>query len=160
MIDGPEESQSPLLPAFPLLTFQRVEQTFWTLFVVLPIFTGLLAYNWLPNESFNEEKHEMISSHEVCEGEENQHCGEMADEWKDKRTGEIYTREDFAWHRRAERFRLLYTDFGYGLVGCFFFGYARSREKDGVFFEAFGKAVCINIAVSLFLYLSILYNGA
>ena len=46
--------------------------------------------------------------------------------------------------------------FCYGLVGCFFFGYARSRERNGVFagafFEAFGKAVCVNIAFVLYFY--------
>jgi hypothetical protein len=58
-----------------------VEQTFWTLFVVLSFFTGLLAYNWLPNEAFDERRHEMISSHEVCHDVgEQQECGEMADE--------------------------------------------------------------------------------
>ncbi len=153
MIDAPKESHEPLFLSFPWLTFRRVEQTFWTLFVVLPIFTGWLAYDWLPNESFDEENHEMISSHEVCHDVgEQEKCGEMPDEWKDKRTGEIYTREDFAWHRKAERVRLLYTDFGYGLVGCCFFGCARLREKHGVFFKAFGKAVCIDIAFSLYMF--------
>ena len=34
------------------MTFRRVEQIFWVLFIILPIFTGLLAYDWLPNEAF------------------------------------------------------------------------------------------------------------
>jgi hypothetical protein len=44
-----------------------------------------------PNEAFDERRHEMISSHEVCHDVgEQQECGEMADEWKDKRTGDLH----------------------------------------------------------------------
>lgn len=132
-----------------LLSFQRIEKTFWWIFFLFPIFTGLLAYHWLPNESFDENQHIMISSHEVCDGGDVEKCGEMADEWKDRDTGKIYSRADFAIHRDSERWRMLYVWFGYGLIGCFFYGYARWRDNKNVFFEAFGKAICINIAVAL-----------
>ncbi len=49
-----------------MLNFGHIERTFWTVFIILPIFTGLLAYDWLPNEAFNEKRHELLSSHEVC----------------------------------------------------------------------------------------------
>ena len=126
------------------------------MFFVLPIVTGLLSYDWLPNESFDVRKHEMLSSREVCRdtgvGDD---CRDVAESWKDGRTGKIYTRGQFAAHAKAERYRLTYADFGYGLIACFFWGYARSREKPGSFFENFGMAVCIDIAWALFGYLEL-----
>lgn len=131
-----------------MATFRRVQQIFWILFAILPIFTGWLAYDWLPNEAFNERKHEMLSSHEVCHDVgEVEKCGDMVDVWRDKETGRIYKRQEFATHRQAERWRMLYADFSYGLIGCLFFSFGRWREDRNSFFSAFGKAVCVNIAI-------------
>ena len=112
-----------------MLNFRHLERTFWTVFIILPIFTGLLAYDWLPNEAFNEKRHELLSSHEVCRDVgEAEECGDMADVGRDRVTGQVYTRQQFSEHRRAERWRVLYVDFGHGLIGCLFFGYARWHE--------------------------------
>ncbi len=47
----------------------KAEAIFWVLYLVIPIVTGLLAYNWLPNESYNPAVHELIASHEVSDDE-------------------------------------------------------------------------------------------
>ena len=154
MTDAPQRPRVPPPRSPTWLTFRRVEQTFWTFFILLPIFTGWLAYDWLPNEAFNEKRHEMIRSHEVCQDVgEAEKCGDMVVVWRDKQTGQAYTRDGFAAHRHAERWRMLYVDFGYGLVGCLFFSFARLRENKSVFFHAFGKAVCVNIVVVVVMFL-------
>ena len=80
-------------------------------------------------------------------------CRQMPDVWRDKQTGEIYTRQQFAAHRHAERWRMLCADFGYGLIGCVFFGYARWRIQASRFYEAFGKAALVNLAVVAVMFL-------
>jgi hypothetical protein len=137
-----------------MLNFRHLERTFWTVFIILPIFTGLLAYDWLPNEAFNEKRHELLSSHEVCRDVgEAEECGDMADVGRDRVTGQVYTRQQFSEHRRAERWRVLYVDFGHGLIGCLFFWLRQMARAQGIFLEAFGKAVCVNIAVVVVMFL-------
>ncbi len=43
--------------------------------------------------------------------------------------------------------------FAYGLIGCFAFGYFRRHESKDAFFKYFGMAVCVNLAVALYLIL-------
>lgn len=138
-----------------MIEFRHIETTFWTLFILVPIFTGLLSYDWLPNEAFNDKKDEILSSHEVCRdvGEAGEDCGEMVDFWRNTQTGRVYTRQQFTAHRRAERWRMLYADFGYGLIGCLFWGYARWRTHRSGFYEAFGKAVLVNGAIVAVMFL-------
>jgi len=47
----------------------KAETIFWVLYLIIPIVTGLLAYNWLPNESYNPDVHQLITSHEVSDAE-------------------------------------------------------------------------------------------
>jgi len=76
---------------------------FWTLYLVVTFFTGILAYNWLPDESFDPEHHVALVQHTVCEDrDEGQRCGEVYDIWKDKKTGTVFNFIDFEGHRRSE----------------------------------------------------------
>jgi hypothetical protein len=138
-----------------MIEFRHIELTFWVLFILIPIFTGLLAYDWQPNEAYNKNEQEILSSHEVCRDVgEAEDCGQMVDVWRDKQTGRIYTRQQFAAHRYAERWRMLYADFCYGLIGCLFFGYARWRTQTNGFYEAVGKAALVNLAVVAVMFLT------
>lgn len=137
-----------------MLEFRNLEKMFWISFVMLPVLTGLLAYDWLPNQAFDDRRHQILSSHEVCQDVgETEKCGEMIDAWNDTASGQTYTRQQFAAHRRAERWRMLYADFGYGLIGCLFFGYARSRGNGSAFFASFGKAVMVNVVAAAVMFL-------
>jgi hypothetical protein len=151
--DSPENAGLPLLSFFPWLTLRRLERSFWMLFIALPIFTGWLSYDLLPNEAFDKQHHIAISSHIVCHGAEDQECGDAVDIWKDARTGKTYTRAQFAHHEQTEHFRMLYTNFGYGLIGCLAFGVFRETKNRGIFFSAFGKAVLVNAGICLIFYL-------
>jgi hypothetical protein len=53
--------------------------------LLFPIFTGILAYDWLPNEYYDARRHELLASHWDCDG--NGHCGDINDAWMDKKTG-------------------------------------------------------------------------
>lgn len=132
---------------------KRVQPAFWFLFFLIP-FTGLLnllQHQSTPNE-YNEERHELLASHRVCEIDAagSQHnCADIADAWRDKTTGEKFTRNDLAVPRREAAARAAVVAFGYGLIGCFAFGYFRRHEGGHAFYRYFGMAVCANLAVAL-----------
>ncbi len=105
-----------------------IEKIFWVIYIVVPIFTGVLAYNWLPNESPNEGIHEIIASHEECEP--NNKCGEVADAWRNIETGRVYTPYDFEKHSKNEWYKVILKFVGYGLIGFvsyFSFEYFKKR---------------------------------
>jgi hypothetical protein len=125
--------------------FGKVQNVFWFAFVMVPCFTGLLAYHWLPNESFDERKDDLLESHDVSDGEG--HYGDKVDLWQDKGTGKVYSVGDFYEHRRQEEQRLVIVRFAYGLIGCFFYASSRFAQRKGSFFEAFGKTTLVNLAI-------------
>ncbi len=98
-----------------LLTLKRFEWLIWVSFFLVPLITGILAYELLPNESFDKTKHDLISSKEV-EGSSGAYgelaFGEMALEWRDKKTGELFSRTQFKQHRREEAKRMSVIWFG------------------------------------------------
>jgi hypothetical protein len=132
-------------------TFKKLEPVFWLAYILLPIFTGWLAVQQHPNE-YDEEKHELLESDfEECGPEGLASC-EIPQKWRDKETGKVYTSGQFTEHHRREGMRIGITAFGYGLIGCLFFGYGcvvQGREK---FLKGFEKAVVVNIVFSLFMY--------
>ena len=138
-------------PFWTSLIFGRIQTAFWVLFIVVPIFTGVLAYHWLPNEAFDKERHELLDSHDASDGER---YGEVADTWRDRKSGEIFSRNDFTTHRMLESRRMALVWFVYGLLGCFAFGFTR-WARGRRFFRAFGIASLINLAVSAYEWYSI-----
>jgi len=127
--------------------FQKLQVMFWSIYLILPMFTGWLAYDWLPNESYDEKRHTVLVAHEVTNKLGDDH--EIPDMWMDKTTGRIYTPRDFSEHKWSEAKRLATVWFVYGLIGCFFFAYARTVKKQAGFHEAFGKAVLVNLAFAV-----------
>jgi hypothetical protein len=131
--------------------FKKLEPVVWILYVLLPIFTGWFAYQRLPNE-YDEQRHELLRSHSEECGPEGLRSCEVPDEWRDKTTRRIYTASQFTGHRRAEARRIGVTAFAYGLIGCVLFAYGRVVRKRDTFFAGFGKAVVVNLILSLFFY--------
>lgn len=129
-----------------LFSAERLQTTFWIVFVLVPIVTGLFAYRFLPNEYYDPKRHDLLESHEVCD--DFGRCDDMYDAWQDKKTGEVFTREDFAEHRREEAIRVVPATFLYGMIGCFAFGYFRRREAQHAFYKYLGMAVCVNAGVT------------
>lgn len=144
---------SALMVPLRWLTFRRLETICWWGFVLLPLFFGWLHYNWLPNESFDKRRLILFASHEVCEGGWDEACGDMADVWEDKLTGQRYYRTQFASHRASERWRLLAVDFGYGLIGCFLYALFRLRYDRNALFDSLGRAIALNTGVCLLAFL-------
>ncbi len=145
----PADPEAPFVSAWPWLTLRNAERTFWVIYLLFPILTGLLAYHWLPNESPMENRDIVVSSHTVCTNDDTR-CDEAPDVWINKQTGVKHTRAEFHSHAKHERIRLLFADFSYGLIGCFFFAFARNYEVKGSFFEKFGKAILVNLGFVLF----------
>jgi hypothetical protein len=131
--------------------FRLIEIAFWIAFVLLPGINLWLAYDWLPNESFDKEKHELLESH-LVDGPNNE-VGEVADIWRDKKTGTVFSRADFLQHRKQEKWRTTTVQFFYGSVGCFAFAIIRRYRNDRLFFEAFGQAMLVNLAFAAFRWL-------
>lgn len=132
---------------------KRVRIAFWWLFFLVPLFTGILAYKFLPDEAYDERRHEMVASHWACENTPGVgRCADIADEWRDKKTGETFTRDSFSVHRREEAVRSAVVWFAYGLIGCFAFAYFRRNEGEHSFHKYLGMAVCVNVAVALFVF--------
>ena len=135
---------------------KKMRTIFWWAFLLVPLFTGILAYNWLPNKSYDPDRDEMLSSHEVCQSDPGP-CGDMADVWRDKKTGRIFSRAQFAAHRHQEATRMAVASFAYGLIGCFAFAYFRRHQDKDAFFKYLGVAICVNLAVAIYTFCSIYY---
>ena len=129
-----------------LLDSRRIRITLWIIYFLFPLFSGISQYNWLPDESYDEKIHELISSHEDCE--DFRPCVDRPEVWRNLKTGKILTPEEFSWHRNAESIRMACTYFAYGIIGCFFFALISSRAKPGSFYESLGKALCVNICIA------------
>lgn len=148
-----EPSQQSSKTAFAETSmFRKIEVGFWIVFVALPIFTGLLAYRWLPNESFDEKRHELLSGREV--GDRWQEHGVRPEMWRDMKTREVFMPVQFAKHRAAEAKRIAATWFAYGLVGCFFYAWTRIQQKKERFYKAFRRAVALNLAIAIYMFFS------
>jgi hypothetical protein len=131
--------------------FQKLQIVFWVVYIALPIFTGWFAYDWLPNESFDEQRHVLLEAHEVSNRWTD--YGEIPDMWRDIATGITYTPSTFAKHRNSEAKRIAVTWFAYGILGCFFFAYVCTAEKRYSFYEAFGKAALVNLALATYAFI-------
>jgi hypothetical protein len=130
------------------MAHQKNAHRFLVAVFLVPIFTGIFHYQFLPNEYYYETRHELLASHEKCQ--DTGRCADIADVWRDKKTGEEFSRDDFAVHRREEAIRSAVTGFAYGLIGCFAFGYFRRDESEHAFFKYLGMAVCVNLAAVIF----------
>jgi hypothetical protein len=131
---------------------RNAETIFWLVYVlVVPLSTGILAYNWLPHESYRPDRDELLSSHEVTDEDR---TGTVYDEWKDKKSGTVYTIMDFEQHRRSEAKRLFWTWFCYGLIGCFFFAFRQHRLSDKKFVVSLVKALAVNLIIALGCYIT------
>ncbi len=128
---------------------RNAESIFWLAFILVPMFSGLLAYDWLPHESYNPETDRLIASHEVTVGDK---TGEVYDAWQNKKTGAVYRIENFERHRRAESGRMAYTWFMYGLVGCAFYAFRQYKFAEKKFTVAFAQALAVDIVVALYTY--------
>ena len=141
----------PKLPANPPKKlspyYSYLQQAFWWLFFLLPFFTGWLSYDWLPNESYDADQHELLEVSEKIDGDGG--YIEIPMSWQHKETHEIFTRADFLEHRNSEHLRMAVVMFGYGLIGCFFYAWTQSLKKVGAFCEAFGLAVLVNLGITL-----------
>jgi hypothetical protein len=132
--------------------FDKLQIVCWIAFVGIPIVTGCLAYNWLPNEAFSDEAHELL---ETVELEDERGLPVVVPAlWKHKQTGVVYSREDFIEHRGHERNRMAVVWFAYGLVGCFFYAWSQAGQRRNSFSAAFGQAALVNVAVTFFMWLS------
>jgi hypothetical protein len=131
---------------------RRAQTVFWIVYLLFPIFTGLLAYDWLPNESYDERRHKLLTSHDVCDNNRNV-CEDHPDAWADKRTGAVFTSARFDEHRKSEAVRMAYADAFYALIGCFMFAYLNATHGDVSFRRNLKQAFCVAAAIVGYLFL-------
>ena len=126
----------------------RLQTVFWLTFFFQPVFTGVpsYAYRYLPNEQFDESIHIALSSHEV--EDDAGRSAEIVDKWQHNKSGVTYTRSSFTDHRWRESRRMAVVLFAYGLIGCSFFGWVRWIQKRISFYDAFGRAVLLNLGIA------------
>lgn len=132
--------------------YRKIAVALWALYVLTPVATGLLAYHWLPNESYDESKHELLDSRSEGSWPEDLTKVEVPERWKDERTGEVFTSANFEHHRKQEADRLFFTWFAYGLLGCLFYAYGRFKEEKSSFAHALKRSLLVNFAISVFIY--------
>jgi hypothetical protein len=150
-VDDPVE-QPGVDPFWNSRLYGFVRGAFWIIFLVLPIITGWLAYDWQPNESFDERRHNLLDFSEI--EDTNGNIGARPEVWEDKKTGEVISRADFKEHRGREARRMAAVWFAYGLIGCFAFAWARSAQGKSSFYDAFGRATLVNLASAAFTWLT------
>lgn len=132
--------------------FQRGQEAFWITFLLFPLLTGYLSYDWLPDESFDESHHELLDFEDIEDGNGKVHERPLT--WKHKENGAIFHQKDFADHRLFEAGRIASLTFFYGLSGCFFFAWTRYLRNPNRFCEAFGKAALVNLAFAAYIWIS------
>jgi hypothetical protein len=102
------------------MSSEKLKNWFWAIFLAIPLFTGFLQYDFLPQE-YDGSKHTIIESHSEACGTEGMISCEVADTWKDIKTGKIFHRSEFKSHRRYQAFKIASLSFLYGLIACFFY---------------------------------------
>ena len=138
----------------------KIEPFFWVAFTLLIIVTGWivpgwLQYDYLPDELFDENHHEIIEYHYAEGWPEGLTSLKVADEWKDNKTGEEFSSKGFSEHRKEEAVRISVTAFLYGLIGCIFNAAACKARKKWAFFAGFKYALFVNVAIAVFLFINI-----
>ncbi len=110
----------------------KLEKVFWVIYILFPLTTGILTYRHLPNESADENKHEILASYEECDPMYNQ-CGKVPIAWQDKITGQVYTKSDFIEHSKKEGLITFLKRIGYAVLGIsfyFLFKHFRDKQKE------------------------------
>ncbi len=128
--------------------YGKAKSLFWLIYIGLPLFSGFLSYNWLPQE-YDERQHILIESHSVDCGMNGMNSCEVPDVWRDKDSGQVYNASQFSEHRRYESIRISILSFLYGLIGCLFFAWDASRSKNMTFIGAFKNALFFDVALSI-----------
>ena len=132
--------------------FKKTGLIFWLVFLCVPVFTGWLDYQSLPDEVYDPTRHELLKSHMKEAWPEGMGTYRVPDSWRDKATGTIYSVDSFSAHRQSEARRLGINCFGYGLIGCAFFAYSRGTKGQSAFLRAFRNSVILNAAVAIFVF--------
>lgn len=131
---------------------QRLQTLFWIVFFVFPFATGAFHYRWGPNEHYDADKHELLATWPVCR--DNGECADRPEAWRDRNTGEVFSRPDFQGHRTVQAMIFAVLVFGYGLIGCAaaaYFKHAGDREE---FFEIFKTFALFDAAFTFLAFLS------
>jgi hypothetical protein len=103
---------------------KKMQKAFWWSFFLGAVFMGLIGRGqYFPDDSFDGERHILLASHEKCP---ESGCFDLADRWRNKTTGQTFS-------RREINLRWSAILFAYGLIGCFAFGYFRRHEADHAF---------------------------
>ena len=126
---------------------QKYEAGFWVVFILLFLFSGIMDYNYLPNEDPYGFNIEILQGH-TFEADEYGTTGAVADVWRNTRTGETFTAKDFAIHNGEEAIRIALISFLYGLLGCVAFVYCRVLSDSWKLKTAILGAVAVNTLIA------------
>ena len=130
---------------------KSLELVLWIGYVALPFFTGWLDYRPMPNELFDENRHEVIESHAI-HGPNYMGIEGIADKWRDPATGQVYSAESFAEHRRTEALRLGVAWFAYGVIGCALYSCGSLLRGKAPMLRSFAYALALDVTVALAVY--------
>jgi len=132
--------------------FKHTELIFWLVFLCVPVVTGWLNYQSLPDEVYDPTRHELLKSHVEEAWPQGLGTYMVPDSWRHGATGTIYSADAFSAHRQAEAKRLGISWFVYGLIGCAFFAFSRRMKGQSAVISAFRNSLILNAAVALFVF--------
>jgi hypothetical protein len=131
---------------------KHTELIFWLVFLCVPVFTGWLDYQSLPDEVYDPTRHELLKSQVKEAWPQGLGTYMVPDSWRNGATGTIYSTHAFSAHRQSEAKRLGISWFVYGLIGCAFFAFSRSMKGQSAVIRAFRNSLILNAAVALFVF--------
>ena len=127
----------------------------WIGYFLFPIFTGLLHYNYLPNENPLDDLslYEILEYHEVSIGPTGAETAISPTLWKNRETGEVFADGDFSEHQGKEVWRIAKTILLYGFIGCIIYALGYEAKEKGKFIDGLQVALIVNAVVAVIYYL-------
>jgi hypothetical protein len=135
-----------------MIISQRLRTCFWIAFLIFPIATGALSYRYAPDEQYDRNKHELLSTRERCR-EDTGECFDRPETWKNRKTRQVFSRSDFRGHRLLQAATFAVLLLGYGLIGCAAEAYFKHSADHENFVRTFRTLAQFAAACSLLAFL-------
>lgn len=114
---------------------------------------GFLRYQPLADEIFSQSQHDLVKTEQVCRGDS---CDEVPSEWRDKTSNIVFSRTQFAEHRRAEAWRIATNWFIFAFAACLMAAWYRSHYAGESFLSLLGLFLAMDAVAAVVIALQIM----